>query len=87
MPRKLYVGNLPLTATDEDLQTLFSKAGAVESVTIVKSQDTGNSKGFAFVEMADESAAQSAIEAFNMKPLAGRFLNVNAVRSVEWEKS
>jgi RNA recognition motif-containing protein len=85
MAKRLYVGNLPYSTTEHDLETLFSKVGSVESVTIVKSRDTGRSRGFAFVDMADESQASNALEAFNLKPVGGRYLNVNAVRAGDWE--
>jgi cold-inducible RNA-binding protein len=87
MARKLYVGNLPFSTTEQELETLFSTVGSVESVTIVKNRDTGRPRGFAFVEMSDESEAKSAREAFNLKPHAGRYLNVNEVRALDWEKA
>jgi RNA recognition motif-containing protein len=83
MSRKLYVGNLPFSTSEEELESLFSEVGSVESVTIVKNQDTGRPRGFAFVEMKDEAAAESALKTFNLKPHAGRYLNVNAIRSAE----
>ncbi len=80
---KLYVGNLSFQTSSEDLQQLFSQAGAVESATIVEDRDTGRSRGFGFVEMASKEEGQKAIEEFNGKDLNGRNLTVNEARPRE----
>ena len=83
MEKKLYVGNLSYTTTEEDLRTLFSQAGTVESVALIKDRDTGNSKGFAFVEMSNQSEAEKAISTFNGFSLGNRELKVNIARPRE----
>ena len=80
MGRRLYVGNLPYKTTDEDLNTLFSQAGTVESVHVMRDMATGRARGFAFVEMATEDAAQKAINDFHQYQLEGRALVVNEAR-------
>src|SRR4030065_2774934 len=80
MEKKLYVGNLSYTTTEVDLGTLFSQAGTVESVALIKDRDTGNSKGFAFVEMSNQSEAEKAISTFNGFSLGNRELKVNIAR-------
>ena len=80
MEVKLYVGNLSYTTTEADLETLFAKAGQVVSVALIKDRDTGNSKGFAFVEMATEQAAKAAIAALDGQEVDGRELTVNEAR-------
>jgi RNA recognition motif-containing protein len=77
---KLYVGNLPFQTEESDLQTLFSQAGTVESINVVRDRDTGRARGFAFVEMANDSEAQNAIDQFNDRPFGGRNLTVNVAR-------
>ena len=77
MEVKLYVGNLAYTTTEDDLRTLFAQAGTIASVALIKDRDTGRSKGFGFVEMADGSATNAAITALNGKELDGRTLRVN----------
>ena len=76
MGRKLYVGNLPYSATEDELRDLFSKAGAVDTVNVVRDNATGRARGFAFVEMATDADAQKAIEQFNEQPLGGRNMAV-----------
>jgi len=76
MEKKLYVGNLPYSVTDADLQSLFAQAGAVESVALIKDRETGRSKGFAFVEFANGEDAQKAISMFNGQEMGGRALSV-----------
>lgn len=76
MEKKLYVGNLPYSATDSALETLFAQVGAVASVTIPTDRETGRSRGFGFVEMADEAGARAAIEQLNGKDFDGRALKV-----------
>ena len=83
MAKKLYVGNLAFQTTSQDLQELFAQAGTVESASVIEDRDTGQSKGFAFVEMSTEAEAASAIEQFNGKELAGRMLKVNEARPRE----
>jgi RNA recognition motif-containing protein len=83
MAKKLYVGNLAFQTTSQDLQELFAQAGTVESASVIEDRDTGQSKGFAFVEMSTEEEAASAIDQFNGKELAGRMLKVNEARPRE----
>ena len=80
MARKLFVGNLPFTTGEQDLQDLFGQAGAVESVTVMRDQMTGRARGFAFVEMGSDEDAQKAITQFNNYSLGGRNLTVNEAR-------
>ena len=83
MGKKLYVGNLPYTATDSDLQRMFEEHGSVQSAQVVVDRDTGRSKGFGFVEMENSEAAQAAISALNGQDLGGRSLTVNEARPRE----
>jgi RNA recognition motif-containing protein len=80
MGRKLYVGNLSYSTTDSDLMQLFEPHGAVTSVQVIMDRDTGRSKGFAFVEMESDQAAQAAIAALNGQQVGGRALTVNEAR-------
>jgi cold-inducible RNA-binding protein len=80
MARKLYVGNLPYDTSEQDLQTLFSGAGTVETVSVMRDMATGRGRGFAFVEMASEEDAQAAINQLNASDLGGRSLTVNEAR-------
>jgi cold-inducible RNA-binding protein len=80
MGRRLYVGNLPYQTTDEDLNALFSQAGAVESVRVMRDMATGRARGFAFVEMVSDDDAQKAVEQFHDYQLQGRALVVNEAR-------
>ena len=80
---KLYVGNLPYTATDADLQSLFGAYGTVLSVQIIMDKYSGRSKGFGFVEMEDDTAAQAAIEKINGADNGGRTLVVSVARPRE----
>lgn len=80
MGNKLYVGNLPFSATDEGLREMFGQAGQVESARIITDRDTGRSKGFGFVEMSTEQEASEAIKRFNGTELDGRSLTVNEAR-------
>ena len=80
MGRRLYVGNLPYKATDEELTALFTQAGAVESVRVMRDQATGRARGFAFVEMVSDDDAQKAISQFNEYQMDGRALVVNEAR-------
>src|SRR2546423_11378826 len=83
MSTKLYVGNLSFQTTSQDLQDLFAQAGTVESVNIVEDRDTGQSRGFAFVEMSSNAEASAAIVQFNGKEVGGRALKVNEARPRE----
>lgn len=83
MEVKLYVGNLSYSTTEDELRTLFAQAGAVVSVAVIKDRDTGNSKGFGFVEMASQADAQKAISMFNSYRLNDRTLTVNPARPRE----
>ena len=80
MPTKIYVGNLPWRATDEQLTSMFSAHGDVTEARIVTDRETGRSRGFAFVTMTDASQAQSAIQAINGASMEGRALVVNEAR-------
>jgi RNA recognition motif-containing protein len=83
MDVKLYVGNLSYSSSEEDLRALFSQAGTVASVALIKDRDTGRSKGFAFVEMGTQAEAQKAITMFNGFKLGERALVVNLARPRE----
>lgn len=83
MDVKLYVGNLSYMTTEEDLRGLFSQAGTVASVTLIKDRDTGRSRGFAFVEMSNQAEAEKAISMFNGTMVADRPLTVNKARPRE----
>lgn len=83
MSNKLYVGNLSFRVTSEDLQEHFAAAGAVESANVVYDRETGRSRGFGFVEMADEDAANAAIAQFNGQEYDGRNMVVNEARPRE----
>jgi cold-inducible RNA-binding protein len=83
MAKKIYVGNLSFQTTDADLNDMFSEVGHVESVRIITDRDTGRSKGFGFVEMSDDEAANKAIERFSGKEVNGRALTVNEARPME----
>lgn len=83
MGNKIYVGNLPFSATSESLNELFSKFGTVDSAKIVMDRDTGRSKGFGFVEMSSGDEAAAAIEKLNGSDLGGRSLVVNEARPME----
>jgi RNA recognition motif-containing protein len=80
MNKRLYVGNLPYNIKEAELQELFSQAGAVESVRVMRDVDTGRARGFAFVEMATEEGAEKAASQFNHYQLEGRTLTVNEAR-------
>ena len=80
MGRKLYVGNLPNSATEQTLRETFSQCGTVDSVTMVTDRDTGQSKGFGFVEMSSGSEAQKAIQELNGSTLEDRQIKVNEAK-------
>lgn len=73
---KLYVGNLPFTATEESIRNLFAAHGAVEKISLISDRDTGRPRGFGFVEMSDSDASR-AMQALNGKELDGRALKIN----------
>jgi RNA recognition motif-containing protein len=77
LSKKLYVGNLPFTTTDDDLREVFEKHGTVESAKVITDRDTGRSRGFGFVEMSDASGAENAMRALNGTDLGGRNLRVD----------
>jgi RNA recognition motif-containing protein len=80
MQSKVYVGNLSYSTGEDELRTLFGEAGTVASVAVIKDRETGQSKGFAFIEMGTQAEAEKAIQMFNGKPLGGRDLLVNMAR-------
>jgi len=80
MGRKLYVGNLPYSATESSLREAFSASGTVDSVNLITDRDTGQSKGFAFVEMSTDQEAQAATQALNGSTLDGRQIKVNEAK-------
>jgi RNA recognition motif-containing protein len=83
METKLYVGNLSYSATEDDLRDLFSQAGTVTSVVLIKDRDTGRSKGFGFVEMETQAEIEKAISQFNDTQFQNRMLKVNLARPRE----
>ncbi|SHE42376.1 RNA recognition motif. (a.k.a. RRM, RBD, or RNP domain) [Lampropedia hyalina DSM 16112] len=83
MGNKLYVGNLPYSVRDGDLEQAFSQFGVVTSAKVMMERDTNRSKGFGFVEMASDAEAQDAINGLNGQPLGGRNVVVNEARPLE----
>ncbi len=80
MGRKLYVGNLPYSADQQSLTEIFSRCGTVDSVNVISDRDTGQSKGFGFIEMSSDSEAQKAIQELNGADCDGRPLTVNEAK-------
>jgi RNA recognition motif-containing protein len=80
MGKRLFVGNLPFSATDESLMQMFQQAGQVESARIITDRDTGRNKGFGFVEMSTDQEAAAAIAKFNGADFEGRSVTVNEAR-------
>ncbi len=80
MGRKLYVGNLPDSATEQTLQDTFSQCGMVDSANVITDRDTGQCRGFGFVEMSSDSEAQKAIQELNGSSLDGREITVNEAK-------
>ena len=78
--KNIYVGNLSFDSSEDQVRSLFEAYGAVDKVSIITDRDTGQPRGFAFVEMADDDAANKAIEALNGTNLGGRNLNINEAR-------
>ncbi len=83
MGNKLYVGNLPYSVRDGDLEQAFAQFGSVASAKVMMERDTGRSKGFGFVEMGNDAEAQAAINGMNGQPLGGRSVVVNEARPME----
>ncbi len=83
MGNKLYVGNLPYSVRDSDLEQAFGAFGTVTSAKVMMERDTGRSKGFGFVEMGDDAQAQAAIAGMHNQPLGGRSVVVNEARPME----
>jgi cold-inducible RNA-binding protein len=83
MAKKLYVGGLPYSTTDDELRDAFSKAGAVASVSILMDKMTGRSRGFGFVEMENDADAEAAIQMWNGQDFGGRKLTVNEAKPME----
>jgi hypothetical protein len=83
MGNKLYVGNLPYSVRDSDLEQAFGQFGSVTSAKVMMERDTGRSKGFGFVEMGSDAEAQAAISGMNGQPLGGRSVVVNEARPME----
>jgi cold-inducible RNA-binding protein len=84
---KLYVGNLSFSTTDSDLSNLFAQVGTVESARVVTDRDTGQSRGFGFVEMADRTAGEAAISQLNGREFNGRTIKVNEAKPQESRSS
>jgi RNA recognition motif-containing protein len=82
-PVQIFVGNLAFTVTEQDVRELFAPYGVVDRVNLITDRETGRPRGFGFVEMADDKAAQAAITALNGQELAGRALNINEARQRE----
>lgn len=80
MAKKLFVGGIPFSATEQELRDHFAQAGAVESATIIMDRATGRSKGFGFVEMASDEDAAKAVATLNGSDLSGRTINVSEAR-------
>lgn len=83
MGKKLYVGNLAYSETSDSLEQMFAEFGTVVSAQVIQDRDTGRSKGFGFVEMDSEEAAQQAISGMNQKDVGGRSLTVNEAKPRE----
>jgi len=83
MENKLYVGNLPYSATEETLTQAFGECGSVQSAKVITDRDTGRSRGFGFVEMASDDEAQAAIQKFHGQDFDGRTLTVNVARPMQ----
>ncbi len=83
MAKKLYVGGLAYAVTDKDLEEIFAAIGKVDSAVVIKDRDSGQSKGFGFVEMSNDDEAQKAIQEMNGKEVSGRSLTVNEARPQE----
>ncbi len=82
MGRKLYIGNLPDSATEQDLSDKFAACGTVDSVKLITDRDTGRTRGFGFIEMASKAAAQAAIDSLNGTNYEGQSMKVNEARTL-----
>jgi len=87
MAMKLYVGGLAYSVTEQELQALFAEHGNVTSAAVIKDRDSGQSKGFGFVEFADDNEAKAAMAALNGKDVSGRSIMVNEARPQEDRRS
>lgn len=87
MAMKLYVGGLAYSVTEQELEALFAEQGKVTSAVVIKDRETGQSKGFGFVEMENDSEAQNAIKELNGKEVSGRAIMVNEARPQEDRRS
>jgi len=87
MSMKLYVGGLAYSVTEQELDALFAQYGKVTSATVIKDRDSGQSKGFGFVEFADDTEAKAAMAALNGKDVSGRSIMVNEARPQEDRRS
>lgn len=87
MASKLYVGGLAYSVTDQELEALFAELGKVVSAVVIKDRDSGQSKGFGFVEMSDDAEAKKAIAELNGKEVSGRSIIVNEARPQEDRRS
>ena len=87
MAMKLYVGGLAYSVTEKELDALFAEHGKVTSVAVIKDRDSGQSKGFGFVEMADDAEAKAAMTALNGRDVSGRSIIVNEARPQEDRRS
>jgi RNA recognition motif-containing protein len=87
MASKIYIGGLAYSVNDDELQTMFAEFGTVVSANVIKDRDSGQSKGFGFVEMSDDEAAKKAISELNGKEIGGRSVTVNEARPQEDRRS
>jgi len=83
MSNKLFVGNLPWSTDDQGLQTMFEEFGEIVSARVITDRESGRSRGFGFVEFADEAAAQAAVDGINGKEIDGRAINVDFARPAQ----
>ena len=83
MPKRIYVGNLPFSATEDEVRSMFEEHGSVSSVNLITDRETGRPRGFGFVEMEDGGEADNAIGALHQQQMGGRSLNVNEARPRE----
>jgi len=80
MPKNIYVGNLPFRTTEESVRDLFARYGAVQSVKLITDRETGKPRGFGFVEMEDDAAAEEAIRSLDGAEFEGRSLKINEAK-------
>ena len=81
MSKKLYIGNLPFTTTEDELRAVFERHGSVDSVSVITDRETGRARGFAFVEMSEPNSAQDAIRALDGTQFGGRSITVNEAKA------